>query len=148
MKTFQGKPRPAEGQMLPDSEDGLPSEDQDRPNNRQNDWNDIDPQTLFGVDGSTSVSGADYNPLEVLSLGKGNSEQQFNAAPKIEYIPLNREGIMPNDSWMSIIEAHPELTYHQAEIILLVASYRSNDAQALERIQYLLDRMKGMEKLG
>lgn len=84
---------------------------------------------------------------DVLKAGVEAPEKNHNLGPQPSALLQPREVSMPNnDTWMSIIEAHPELSYHQAEIILLIASYVPGEVQALERAQYLLDRMKCLDK--
>lgn len=85
---------------------------------------------------------------DVPKAGPEAPENVHNLGPQSPALSQPREAIMPNnDTWMSIIEAHPELSYHQAEIILLIASYVPGEVQALERAQYLLDRMKCLDKV-
>lgn len=68
-------------------------------------------------------------------------------SPNPEWSPSTRFPMVPRgageDIWMDFIEAHPELSYHQAEILRLVAGMAPETMDGcLDRCGYLLDRMR------
>jgi len=87
------------------------------------------------MDTTSPPSSPSVPPVQT-AICSGSSAKLLLAGPQEE----------EEDVWMSIIERHPHLSYHQAEALRLIACMSPVTMEAaLTRCRYLLDRM---ERLG